>query len=90
MNQILKLMFFILFFSGVSRKAQTYIQGKYAIRFNTIDSTPALQNSTLLSIEQAYSKIIPFFNHRSFFYYSKIKNYSGEFLKKNNLVTNIK
>lgn len=82
-------MFFILLFSGISCNAQTYIQGKHAKPFDMIGSAPALQNSTLLSIEQAYNKIAPLFYHSTYDYYSKVENYNGQYFLKNDLTINI-
>lgn len=45
MNGMLKIMFFILLFSGISCKAQIYIQGKHVKPFDMIGFAPALQNS---------------------------------------------
>lgn len=91
MNNISKtIILLIVLFNSIFCHAQSYIQGKYAIPFNTIGAIPTLDNNSLLSIPEAYNKISPLFSHRSIYdYYSKIENYSGQYFSKDNLVINI-
>lgn len=87
MKRLFTIFLFILLLSAVSSNAQTYIQGKNAIPFNTIGSVAALQNSTLLSIEQAYNKINSLRTNRT--YNTEIKDYSGQYFLLNNLVIRV-
>lgn len=87
MKRLFTISLFIVLLSAVSSKAQTYIQGKNAIPFNTIGSVAELQNSTLLSIEQAYNKINSLRPNRTF--KTEIKDYSGQYFLLNDMVIRV-